>query len=122
MVSMVSELQDFAKSSLLCTLRELNLVHLPLDPTVVGPSCSDLTAQICSSPVCSLGCLDVSSNGPDLLSATRSYGYMLLLLSFQFFPDLKDLDASKASTFSSSASPDYLGLTCFKNDSLLNFV
>jgi hypothetical protein len=53
-------LRDFGTLTsplLLCT-QGLSLVRLPLDPTVVGPSRSDLTDGICSSPLrflCSVG-------------------------------------------------------------------
>jgi hypothetical protein len=56
---LTSGLQDFDKSTLLCSSKGLTFVHLFLDPTNVDPRCSDPTDQICTSPLCFLWSLGI---------------------------------------------------------------
>jgi hypothetical protein len=85
-------------------------VHLPSDPTVVGPLCLDLMDGICSSPLCFLRSLDVDLTVQDPLH-NRSKGCCSPPPELLTSSTLEEFcQCSKVSAFElSSANPGYSG-------------
>jgi hypothetical protein len=108
-----SGLQDFENSTLLCT-QGLSLVHLTLDPTVVGPPCLDITDWVCSSPICFLHSLDVDRTIQISSFTANLKDSVAPPLEILTSSDLEDFcQCSKASIFElSPCDLDCLGLAC----------